>query len=120
MIVASVATGALHVLPRWLLTRRSGNPAGGWSETTPAAPAHRANGLSGAGPTVVHLGPCVRPATGYAEGSATGRRSGRGVAHIECRPDSNLQRAIFGAAAHHDLIDGDSATDLRPYDLRRP
>lgn len=73
MIVASVATGALATIARWLLTRRSVILREVGPETTPAAPARTAElGLSGAGPTVVHSGPQgVRPATGYAEGSAT-------------------------------------------------
>lgn len=95
MIVASVATGALATIARWLLTRRSVILREVGPETTPAAPARTAElGLSGAGPTVVHFrapgcAPCDRVRRGVGDVCA----DLGDVAHIEVDLDSNPQAA---------------------------
>lgn len=119
MIVASVATGALATIARWLLTRRSVILREVGPETTPAAPARTAElGLSGAGPTVVHF---------RAPGCAPCDRVRRGVGDV-CAGRPGLQpagsAAIFGAfAAHHVDLRCRRATalpDLRGPQGRRP
>lgn len=127
MIVASVATGALATIARWLLTRRSVILREvGRKRHRRLRRAPRNWACPGPGRPSCISGPQgVRPATGYAEGRRRLRRSGRCCSH---RGRPGLQpagsAAIFGGfAAHHVDLRCRRATalpDLRGPQGRRP